>query len=702
MKTRTAFLLLAGVLGAPSSLSAQDTDPSAVITLKTRAGGAAFEVGHPILVSCADSTGVGAWRKAHAAWNFDATDAQPTHLTIADPRPGKTARRDAATEQEGWTAAYVYDAPGTYTIRLTLTDADGRVSTDTETVTIGASTRAVYHFDATSGDDSRGNGSVGAPFRSFDKAHALATASDNVELRFRRGQHFDSHVQSGAIGTKNVVFTSYGEGAKPTFTPTVVGSTWLSTAKGECVVFRDMHVIPPRGSTGGKPWDDLGSLTMLRDVTVDGSVEGDRFGFLASPDGRGGHAAAVVYWNVVCGAVQNYHHYVQDTGFAVWIGCDLRNPIKEHGIRVASGASRNLSIIWSYFERRSGKKTWLRIQWVDAVSMVENHFHNGAMNIGFDGDPYSRVLLEGNYIADAVQNGVGAISMEATGSDVGIRNNVFMLTRPYNPAAFHVHLHDTSDETVDDGLLRGVFIANNSIVNTSGVKGWLDFRSTDTSKMYEKFAAGAVDTGGDTIMIEPRALGGDWQKEGRPVRFLAGDLPAPLSAGTTYYLANVAGSNFQLAATRGGGAIDLTSTGSGGTLDLLVLEDFEVVNTAFIGEVGETDCQIELKSSGMPTFRNTLWSDKPLRNAYGRLDKVSQDWAMWTAGGWSSNDAREDIPSSACVAPEFLPDPALYPVFAAHGRPEPGAQHRDYHGRALRLSGTWRVGAVQAPDPETD
>lgn len=50
-------------------------------------------------------------------------------------------------------------------------------------------------------------------------------------------------------------------------------------------------------------------------------------------------------------------------------------------------------------------------------------------------------------------------------------------------------------------------------------------------------------------------------------------LPSPLVAGTVYFVTNPAGATFQLAATSGGGVINLTTDGAG-VIQLVVLESF--------------------------------------------------------------------------------------------------------------------------------
>lgn len=69
----------------------------------------------------------------------------------------------------GWTAGHIYDNPGTYTVRLTVTDANGKSSTATQSINVAADTRRTVYVDAASGSDNN-PGTITAPIRSFDRA----------------------------------------------------------------------------------------------------------------------------------------------------------------------------------------------------------------------------------------------------------------------------------------------------------------------------------------------------------------------------------------------------------------------------------------------------------------------------------------------------------------------------------------------------
>src|SRR5439155_16326281 len=53
----------------------------------------------------------------------------------------------------GFNASHVYDNPGTYTIKLTVTNALGKTSVVSQQLTIGADNRRIIYVDSSNGSD---------------------------------------------------------------------------------------------------------------------------------------------------------------------------------------------------------------------------------------------------------------------------------------------------------------------------------------------------------------------------------------------------------------------------------------------------------------------------------------------------------------------------------------------------------------------
>lgn len=132
----------------------------------------------------------------------------------------------------------------------------------------------------------------------------------------------------------------------------------------------------------------------------------------------------------------------------------------------------------------------------------------------------------------------------------------------------------------------------------------------------------AVSSALDTITIVGHGL-----SDGMAVVFKSsGAVPAPLVAGTTYYMRDDTAGTFKVAATRGGSAIDLTTTGSGTiemSADFLLPEDSATTKDTFFevfcneGHVsGTTDDQLELQL------------DSATADAFGSLEEAldSSPW----------------------------------------------------------------------------
>lgn len=81
--------------------------------------------------------------------------------------------------------------------------------------------------------------------------------------------------------------------------------------------------------------------------------------------------------------------------------------------------------------------------------------------------------------------------------------------------------------------------------------GWL---GSDAGKVFTATVADTLTAPGHSLVNNDQV---------RVMAIPGATLPAGLSAGTTYFVVNVSGDTFQLSATQGGAAIDITASGSG-------------------------------------------------------------------------------------------------------------------------------------------
>lgn len=149
----------------------------------------------------------------------------------------------------------------------------------------------------------------------------------------------------------------------------------------------------------------------------------------------------------------------------------------------------------------------------------------------------------------------------------------------------------SSDLTFQAGLLAAGYTkaadiaAHNSAI-THHATYWRRTRTTYACNPLQCINQGivveSVDTSTDRVTVTGHGLGNTTE-----IRFSGSDLPAPLVAGTWYYVRSGTANDFQVAATSGGAAINLTSAGSGTTM-AAVTTDVDATKTL------------------MTTFRNTL------------------------------------------------------------------------------------------------
>lgn len=123
----------------------------------------------------------------------------------------------------GWNAAHTYDRPGTYTIRLTVTDESGGVTRHEQQVTVQPDRRLPIYV-AADGDDRNPGNSPAKPKRSV--ARALAGAGDNTSILLRRGDRFDLPAALKPRA-RNLLIGAYGETSSALFGLPAVASIAL-------------------------------------------------------------------------------------------------------------------------------------------------------------------------------------------------------------------------------------------------------------------------------------------------------------------------------------------------------------------------------------------------------------------------------------------------------------------------------------------
>ena len=169
--------------------AAQASTPSPQITALATRGQAPFAVHVHGLNS---ALGAGDESTARFEWTFG--DASGSYNALV-----------------GWNAAHIYNAPGTYTLTLKVTNANREVATGSLQIIVDPPARGSIYVSP-NGNDANSGASSSAPVRTLSRAEALLT--DNKAVYLQRGAVFTGS-DDLAIGKQNVLVSAYGSGADP-------------------------------------------------------------------------------------------------------------------------------------------------------------------------------------------------------------------------------------------------------------------------------------------------------------------------------------------------------------------------------------------------------------------------------------------------------------------------------------------------------
>ena len=364
------------------------------------------------------------WTRTWSSGVFQPADIIGSHYEwdFGDPGSGTWSQTGKSRNGAiGFTAAHVYEAPGTYTATLTVTDQTGTVRTYAQAITVAAISGTTYYV-AANGSDSNNGTSTSTPFLTASKGFSMAKA--NASILFRRGDTFAAGPLSISAAGPGIVGT-YGTGARPV----IVSSANNTSQNGAnaITINNDWRVMDLE--IRGTAWAALQSggtyPLFLRNFVNGGS--GVFCGL-----GGGGTGAAFVENEV--SAPSTYGTYFEGYQFAV-LGNNVHNIGTSHAIRIPHMAKGVVSQnrMWDPGTTRQALKLHSDNGSNDTrwVTVTDNLWRSdlwtisiGAQDAGVYETP-SHILVERN-TGYAVSGTTASLIMHS--SNMIARNNVFDMT----------------------------------------------------------------------------------------------------------------------------------------------------------------------------------------------------------------------------------------------------------------------------------
>ncbi|GAO01909.1 PKD domain-containing protein [Anaeromyxobacter sp. PSR-1] len=433
-------------------------------------------------------------------WNsgvYQPSDLEGTQYTwsFGDPGSGTwSATGEPKNVASGYTAAHVYETPGTYTVSLTQTDTAGTARTYVQTITVTAFSGTTYYV-AANGNDAAAGTSEATPLRTVGRAMSVALATSGpVRVLFRRGDTFPVSAAYAITKPGPGIIGAYGTGNRPIFTVAELGDVNVFSPRGTGADWRimDLDMRGPSLSTGTGPvGPDVShqgvNLLVLRLRASNWYVGigwGDWTPIYATPHdgmfvvdsespGNGGYGMYVggrriaLLGNTVSDPVQTHVCRVWQAHKGVISNNALLRPggqrhaLKLHGPEINDGRpeTRWVSITDNFFQA-SGTSQW-------TVSMGSQ---SSALS---ESDPVSHVVLERNRFAGSASL---VADIESEASHAMVRNNVFDDTAASSAVAVLWTQRNTGVPAPDD-----VRIYNNTVYDGTAGSGGSGLLQTDSS-----------------------------------------------------------------------------------------------------------------------------------------------------------------------------------------------------------------------------
>ena len=381
---------------------------------------------------------------------------------------------------EGWNAAHLYSRPGTYTIRLTITNENGRSNSLSTTVRVIADNRRTIYVDAVSGRDSNSGLSEGSPVRSVSRIAQLT--GSHTRILFKRGQRhtFDRTL---SLPYQDVLVGAYGSGARPILWR-VRGngvSTLATYSMSNQITFQDLTFDSPYSVTGNKA-PKIG-VDGIYPRGVNMTVRGCEFRNLDDAINSNGRPRGLLVQDntaPLATGLRNYFVWSEGSDH-VYLGNTAANSTREHNVR-ASGTTRMLvaynnftNLDRSNVDAPDYSKGTVEVHKGSFAYVWRNELHDGALRSGPRGDDHEPNTVKTEWVVfDSNEVYEHNIMIKIGTHHLIARNNV---VRTNTSSAFTVETTDDWGRTVSD-----ITIVNNTGVTSEAVARFLNLPSAGSSR----------------------------------------------------------------------------------------------------------------------------------------------------------------------------------------------------------------------------
>jgi len=329
----------------------------------------------------------------------------------------------------GWNAAHQYTRPGTYTIKLRVTNEGGKSDSVTRQINVSSANRRQIYVSSSGSDSSSGSSS--SPVKTLSRARAIAGSGNNTEILLRRGDTF-SVGDSISFTGDNVAISAYGSGALPTV-------RWDGARKYSPIFFFSGSNVLVENLSITSKFTDREKTNMPDGLSLGGhniTVRGVEFLNIGNAVNSNAQPTGVLVQESTAPSdvgLRSYFVWVEGNDH-VLLGNRVANSTREATFRVSRNAQR-LLVHDNVFTNRSRvsagdsldtAKNTVSVQWGAHAYLSDNTFNNGPVRIGplgeadghrFPTSRFNNTVMEGNTFNAPVFTLHGA-------SDTVYRNNV--------------------------------------------------------------------------------------------------------------------------------------------------------------------------------------------------------------------------------------------------------------------------------------